>query len=197
MRSISRVVDVSINTVTKLLVDAGTACATFHDEHVRQVPSKRVQVDEIWSFTYAKQKNVDKALLRGNGRRSKAPLEAPNVQLRLILWPARPYRPEFMFVRYDNLLAWMRTARDMPNVKFRCGKFRGYNRLIVSDRFVLEGHKAKAIPGYDMSAIRYQPGVIADAIKSFQSNWAQCDGEEEEAIAQVARMRTSLHNSVT
>ena len=48
----------SINTVTKLLVDAGTVCAAFHDEKVRGVKAKRVQVDEIWSFTYAKQKNV-------------------------------------------------------------------------------------------------------------------------------------------
>lgn len=58
MRAISRVADVSINTVSKLLVDAGNACAAFHDEKVRNVASKRIQCDEIWSFTYAKQKNV-------------------------------------------------------------------------------------------------------------------------------------------
>src|SRR6266852_9558164 len=58
MRSISRVADVSINTVSKLLVDAGKACAAFHDERVRGVKARRVQVDEIWSFTAAKQKNV-------------------------------------------------------------------------------------------------------------------------------------------
>ena len=58
MRSISRVCDVSINTVSKLLVDAGKACAAFHDEQVRDVKARRVQVDEIWSFTAAKQKNV-------------------------------------------------------------------------------------------------------------------------------------------
>jgi len=58
MRSISRVVDVSINTVSGLLVDAGKACAKHHDETVRNVRSKRIQVDEIWSFCYAKQKNV-------------------------------------------------------------------------------------------------------------------------------------------
>lgn len=58
MRSISRVCDVSINTVSKLLVDAGTACATYHDANVRDVKARRVQCDEIWSFTYAKQKNV-------------------------------------------------------------------------------------------------------------------------------------------
>jgi IS1 family transposase len=58
LRSISRVCDVSINTVTKLLVDAGKVCAAFHDEKIRNVKARRVQVDEIWSFTYAKQKNV-------------------------------------------------------------------------------------------------------------------------------------------
>jgi hypothetical protein len=58
MRSISRVCDVSINSVSKLLEDAGEVCAAFHDEHVRGVKAKRVQVDEIWSFTAAKQKNV-------------------------------------------------------------------------------------------------------------------------------------------
>jgi len=61
MRSISRVVGVSINTVTKLLIDAGEACAAYHDAHVRNVPSKRVQCDEIWSFAYAKGKNVKSA----------------------------------------------------------------------------------------------------------------------------------------
>jgi IS1 family transposase len=61
MRSISRVADVSINTVSKLLIDAGKACAAFHDETVTGVKSRRVQVDEIWSFTYAKQKNVPAA----------------------------------------------------------------------------------------------------------------------------------------
>ncbi|HEV8693802.1 MAG TPA: IS1 family transposase [Lysobacter sp.] len=58
MRSISRVVDVSINTVGKMLIDAGTVCAAFHDAKVRGVKAKRVQVDEAWAFTYAKQKNV-------------------------------------------------------------------------------------------------------------------------------------------
>ena len=58
MRSISRVAGVSINTVTKLLTNAGQACAAFHDEVVWGVPAQRVQCDEIWSFSCAKQKNV-------------------------------------------------------------------------------------------------------------------------------------------
>ncbi|MHA1524444.1 MAG: IS1 family transposase [Alphaproteobacteria bacterium] len=61
MRSISRVTGVSINTVSKLLVDAGKACAAYHDAHVRNVKAARIQCDEIWSFCYAKAKNVAKA----------------------------------------------------------------------------------------------------------------------------------------
>ena len=61
LRSISRLADVSINTVTKLLIDAGWACFAFHDERVQNVKARRVQCDEIWSFTYAKQKNVGAA----------------------------------------------------------------------------------------------------------------------------------------
>jgi hypothetical protein len=57
MRSISRIADVSINTVSGLL-DAGKACAEHHDLAVRNVASKRIQADKIWSFRYAKQKNV-------------------------------------------------------------------------------------------------------------------------------------------
>lgn len=58
MRSVSRLADVSINTVSKLLEDAGRFCAGFHDAKVHGVKAKCVQVDEIWSFTAAKQKNV-------------------------------------------------------------------------------------------------------------------------------------------
>ncbi len=61
MRSISRITGVSINTVSKLLIDAGKACAAFHDDKVQGVEAKRIQCDEIWSFTYAKAKNVPTA----------------------------------------------------------------------------------------------------------------------------------------
>jgi IS1 family transposase len=54
MRAISRVTGVSINTVTKLLEDAGTACAAHHDAKVRNVHSRRLQCDEIWQFNYCK-----------------------------------------------------------------------------------------------------------------------------------------------
>lgn len=60
MRATSRLCDVSINTVTKLLVDVGTACDLYQNEILRNLPCKRVQVDEIWSFCGMKEKNVPK-----------------------------------------------------------------------------------------------------------------------------------------
>lgn len=58
MRSVSRVADVSINTVTKLLEDVGAACCEFQDKAMRNLTITQVQVDEIWAFIGAKQKNV-------------------------------------------------------------------------------------------------------------------------------------------
>jgi IS1 family transposase len=58
MRAISRITGVSINTITKLLEDAGESCSVYHDEHVRNVKAQRIQCDEIWAFCYSKQKNV-------------------------------------------------------------------------------------------------------------------------------------------
>jgi hypothetical protein len=58
IRSTVRMTGVAKNTVVKLLADLGAACARFHDETVHNVNAKRVQCDEIWSFVYAKQKNV-------------------------------------------------------------------------------------------------------------------------------------------
>ncbi len=58
IRATARIADVSKNTVNKLLIDAGKACSKFHDENVRNVNASVIECDEIWSFTYAKQKNV-------------------------------------------------------------------------------------------------------------------------------------------
>src|SRR5690242_16372223 len=55
LRSISRITGASINTVTKLLVDAGRVAEKYHHEMVTSLSSKRLQFDEIWSFVYAKE----------------------------------------------------------------------------------------------------------------------------------------------
>lgn len=58
LRATSRITGTSINTVSKLLVEVGKACMTFHNEKVVNVNAKRVQADEIWSFVYVKEKNA-------------------------------------------------------------------------------------------------------------------------------------------
>ena len=58
IRAISRVTGASKNTIVKLLGDAGEAFSDYQDRTLRNLPCKRVQVDEIWSFVHCKQKNV-------------------------------------------------------------------------------------------------------------------------------------------
>src|SRR5438552_10877761 len=58
IRATCRMTGAAKGTVVKLLADVGAACKEFHDKNVRNVQSRRVQCDEIWSFCYSKQKNV-------------------------------------------------------------------------------------------------------------------------------------------
>lgn len=58
IRATSRMTGASKNTIVKLLADAGRACSEYQDKALRNLPCKRIQADEIWSFVYAKQKNV-------------------------------------------------------------------------------------------------------------------------------------------
>ena len=59
LRATSRITGIAYNTVLKLLVDVGEACEKFHNETVKDIPSRKVQCDEIWSFVYCKDKAVD------------------------------------------------------------------------------------------------------------------------------------------
>lgn len=62
MRATSRLTGAAKKTVERLLMSAGTACAEFHDKNMRNLPCKLIQVDEVWSFTYCKQRNVPEDL---------------------------------------------------------------------------------------------------------------------------------------
>jgi IS1 family transposase len=61
IRAVTRLTGASKNTITKLVVDAGHACTEYQDRVLRNLPSKRVQVDEIWNFIYAKADHVKDA----------------------------------------------------------------------------------------------------------------------------------------
>ena len=58
IRATVRMTGFAKNTIVKLLVELGAACAAYHDEHVRFLDTRRIQADEIWAFVYAKAKNV-------------------------------------------------------------------------------------------------------------------------------------------
>ena len=62
IRGTVRLTGVAKNTVTKLLVELGTACAEYQDEVMVNLPCRKLQLDEIWSFVYAKEKNVPKEM---------------------------------------------------------------------------------------------------------------------------------------
>ena len=61
MRSNTPITGVGINTINRLLVDAGTGRQEYHEETVRDVDVEDLQADELWSFVYARQKNAHKA----------------------------------------------------------------------------------------------------------------------------------------
>jgi IS1 family transposase len=62
LRATARMVGVAFNTVLKIVPELGAACEAFHDSFVRNVPSKRVQCDEIWSFCYGRKENLPEEL---------------------------------------------------------------------------------------------------------------------------------------
>src|SRR5258708_1954991 len=71
LRATNRLADVAYNSVAKLFVDAVRACLDYQDRTLRNLKCRRVQLDEIWSFVYAKQKNVSRA--------KAAPIDAGDV----------------------------------------------------------------------------------------------------------------------
>jgi IS1 family transposase len=67
LRAVTRLTGASKKAVSKLMVDAGQAAAWYQDRVFRNLSCKRIQVDEIWAFVYAKQKNVAKAKAAPDG----------------------------------------------------------------------------------------------------------------------------------
>lgn len=167
MRSISRVADVSINTVSKLLVDAGRACATFHDDTVRGVTSKRIQCDEIWSFTYAKAKNVAAA--------KAAPEEAGDTWT----WTALDADSKL-------IVSWLVGGRDSEYAMAFMGDLR--SRLANRVQLTTDGHRAylEAVEGAFGGDIDYAMLVklYGAAAESFKGRYspAECIGARKDRV---------------
>lgn len=109
LRSISRITGASINTVTKFLVDAGRACAEFHDANVVNVPAERVQLDEAWSFIYSKAKNVERARKAPKGAGDAWTWTALDADSKLIVtWAVGPRNGETAYWFVHDLAARLR-----------------------------------------------------------------------------------------
>jgi len=65
VRSTCRLTGAAKGTVLKLLADLGAACVAYHDAHVRDLPCRKIQCDEVWAFCYAKDKNVPRSQRAG------------------------------------------------------------------------------------------------------------------------------------
>jgi IS1 family transposase len=167
MRSVSRLADVSINTVSKLLEDAGHFCAGFHDAKVRNVKAKRVQVDEIWSFTAAKAKNVATMKNPVNGAGDTWTWTAIEADTKLII-------SHFVGGRDGECAAWF-----MDDVAARVA-----NRIQLTS----DGHKAylEAVEGafgadVDYAMLNKIYGAAPESAKGRYSP-AECIGAKKERI---------------
>jgi IS1 family transposase len=161
IRAITRLTGASKITVSKLLVDAGKACAAYHDATVRNVKATRIQVDEIWSFTYAKQKNVATAKAAPDGAGDTWTWTAIEADTKLIV-------SYFVGGRDGECAAWF--INDLAE------------RLANRVQLTSDGHKAylEAVEGafgadVDYAQLVKMYGTAPDAFKGRYSP-AECTG---------------------
>jgi IS1 family transposase len=187
MRSVARVVDVSFNTIEKLLQDAGAACAEYHDHAVRGVTSQRIQCDEIWSFVHAKQKNVQTA--------KAAPQGAGDIWT----WTA-------LDADHKLILSWKVGGRDADYALALMDDLRG--RLANRVQLTTDGHKAYlsaveeafgADIDYGMLVKLYgAPAAAVEAARRYSP--AECVGARKDTITgdpdpkHISTSYTERHN---
>ena len=163
MRAASRIADVSINTVTKLLVDAGEACAIYHYDTVKDVPSHHVQCDEIWAFCYAKAKNAPHAIA------------APPVAGDLWTWTA---------IDSDSklIISWEvgdRSAETATEFMYDL-----HSRLANRVQITTDGHKAyvEAVDSVFGSDVDYAQIVKIFGAEPTSGKWPVCIGTHKRCV---------------
>ncbi len=164
LRSISRITGASINTVTKLLVDAGEACIAYHDEHVRGVAAKRIQVDEIWQFCYAKQRTVETAKAAPEGAGDTWTWTALDADSKLIVSWLLGQRDGLAAYTFMHDLALRLTGR----VQLTSDGLRLYEGAI-EDAFGADIDYAQIVKVFGdtrETAVRYSPGQCKGAVRS-------------------------------
>jgi hypothetical protein len=132
IRSTVRITGVAKNTILKLLVDAGKVCAEYQNKTLRNLTCKRLQVDEIWSFCYAKQKNVPNELQGKFGYGDVWTFPAICADTKLVpswLVGSRGADVAYIFLRdlYDRLKNRVQITTDGHNIsklRRRCFRYR-------------------------------------------------------------------------
>lgn len=165
IRSTSRLTDVAINSVIKLLVDAGQACSEYQDKALRNLPCKRVQCDEIWSFVGCKEKNVPDEEKR-QGRGDVWTWTAIDAETKLVpCWYIGNRDGEAAYHFMHDL-----AGRLASRVQLTTDAHRPY-LLAVEDAFGLEIDYAQLVKIYGSSfnnspEARYSPAVCMGARKA-------------------------------
>src|ERR1017187_242720 len=167
IRSTVRMTGVAKNTVQKLLLDLGAACSEYLDKSIRNLKSERVQIDELWSFVAAKQKNVAPAIVSRTGYAGDA-------------WT-------FVAIDADSklVISWMVGERDGQTAKTFLDDVAG--RLSNRVQVTTDGHKMylNAVPdafaeGVDYAMLVKVYGIPNDGEKRYSP--AQCLGCESHVM---------------
>lgn len=166
LRASGRIADVALNTVTKLFVDAGQACADYQDRNLRNLICKRLQLDEIWSFVYAKAKNVRLA--------KKAPASAGDVWTWVAIDADTKLVPSWHIGSRDSYIAQV-FVRDLAS------------RLASRVQITTDGHRPylEAIEGafgadVDFAVLQKIYGPAPETEKRYSP--AECIGIQERVI---------------
>jgi IS1 family transposase len=167
IRAVTRLTGASKNTVSKLMIEAGHACLAYHDEHVRNLKSRRVQVDEIWSFTYAKQKNVAGAKAAPEGAGDTWTWTAIDADSKL-------------------MISWLVAGRDSDSAIIFTDDLR--SRLANRVQLTSDGHKAylQAVEGSFGGDVDYAQliKIYGASPENFKGRYspAECIGATKEPV---------------
>lgn len=163
IRAVTRLTGASKNTVAKLLVDAGHVFAAYQDEALRNLPCKRVQMAEIWSFVYAKSDNAAVA--------KAAPASAGDVWT----WTA-------ICADTKLIISWLLSSRDMDAALTFVGDLE--SRLANRVQLTSDGHRPslRAVEATSADHVAYAMLVKiygADPQAETRYSPAKCIGAEK------------------
>lgn len=164
LRSITRATDHTLNTVMRLLADAGEACMDYHNDAVQGVSAQRVETDEIWSFTYCKQGTL------AAGRARKPPADAGDTWT----WTALDADSKLLIAWQVGPQDYRSALRFMQNLR---------SRLACRIQLTTDGR-----PHY-RSVVREVFGDdidYAQIVKNFSGAGDEPDGERRYTPARVA-----------